>query len=487
MNTLHQPLARVSEAMQEFVWRKDVRLLHVVTTGPLRLAVLEHIAAAEHLGESRCPFFVLEAPCEAEDNGWTARTDELRDDGEELCELLERSDEGIALAPVRAASTDTRTKTPFARFGVELRALVERLQAPLEGVVLVLAPLWVRAPKPWIEELTVLLCQNGFASVRWVIVDLEDAVCAPLSRALGRRARHVDARVDAAAARAETDEMLAAIKAAPSGATGARLCGAAGPPELPPPRKNEATALTPALAMAAGVPEPLTNAALLQQLRALTLGAARSTRDGNAPEATRQQREALELCLNARLVRESVVMELVLGGYVLQGGAHTHALDVFHRARQRAEAAGFAELAVQAQLAVAGSLFAQRRTAEATAAYVEAGQLGAALRSPVLAIESYRMAGQLLAASGMVDFAGAAWRRALDLANAATPLDRKASSAAETARALAALCRTHRLTEQAAALEAQAAAIEGSVDIDSSPPLSHPTAPQSCRDLGTNP
>jgi hypothetical protein len=448
--------------------------------------VLEHIAAAEHLGESSCPFFVLEAPCEAEDNGWTARTEELRDDVEALRELLERGEEGIALAPVRGAFTDARTKTPFARFGVELRALVERLRAPLEGVVLVLAPLWVRAPKPWIEEVTVLLCQTDFANVRWVIVDLEDAVCAPLSRALGRRARQVDARVDAAAARAETDEMLAAIGASPSGATGARLCGAAGPPELPPPRKNKTAAPTPALAAEAGLPAGLADATLAHRLRALTLAAARSMRDGNAPEAARQQREALELCTTAGLVRESVVMELVLGGYVLQGGAHTHALDVFRRARQRAEAAGFAELAVQAQLAVAGSLFAQRHTAEATAAYVETGQLGAGLRSPVLGIEGYRMAGQLLAASGMVDFAGAAWRKALELANSATALDRKASSAADVARALAALCRTHRLPEQAAALEAQAAAMEAPLLLDTVASRNETTAPRDIHDLGVS-
>jgi tetratricopeptide (TPR) repeat protein len=486
MNSIHQPLARVSEAMQDFVRRKDTRLLHVVTTGPLRLAVLEHIAAAEHLGESSSPFFVLEAPCEAEDNGWTARTDELRDDIEALRELLARGEEGIALAPARAASTDTRPKTPFARFGLELRALVERLRAPLEGVVLVLAPLWVRAPKPWIEEVTVLLCQTGLASVRWVIVELEDAVCAPLARALGQRARQVDARVDAAATRAETDEMLAAIGASPSGATGARLCGAAGPPELPPLRKNKTAAVTPILPGEAGLPAAFSGATFTHRLRASTLGAARSMRDGDTPQATRQQREALELCNNAGLVRESVVMELVLGGYALQGGAHALALDGFRRARQRAETAGFAELAVQAQLAVAGSLLAQRRTAEATAAYVEAGQLGAALRSPVLAIEGYRMAGQLLAASGMVDFAGAAWRKALELANSATALDRKASSAADVARALAALCRTHRLPEQAAALEAQAAAMEAPLLTEPVASWSDTTALRDVHDLGVS-
>jgi tetratricopeptide (TPR) repeat protein len=486
MDTITRPLSDVAEAMQGFVRQKDVRLLHVVTTGPLRLAVLEHIAAAEHLDANRCPFFVLEAPCEGEDNGWTARIEELRDDVEELGELLARGEEGVALAPMGAVSTDARTKTAFARFGSELRAFVERLRAPLEGVVLVLAPLWVRAPKPWIEELAVLVGQACLAGVRWVIVDLDDAASGPLAEELGRRAQRLDARVDAAAARAEVDEMLAAIGSAPPGATGARLSGAAGPPELAPPRKGGAAALTPAPAQEAGLPAALADASLTHRLRALMLGAARSMRDGDAAEAARRQREGQTLCLDAGLARESVVMELVLGGYALQSGAHANALDVFRQARRCAEAAGFAELAVQAQLAVAASLLAQRHTTEAAAAYAEAGQLGAALGSPVLAIEGYRMAGQLLAATGNAVLAGTAWREALDIAERATALDRKASSAAEVARALAALCRTHRLLDQATALEVQAAVMEGPVDIESSTPPSHPTGPGDVCDLGVS-
>jgi tetratricopeptide (TPR) repeat protein len=482
MDTITRPLSDVAEAMQGFVRQKDVRLLHVVTTGPLRLAVLEHIAAAEHLDANRCPFFVLEAPCEGEDNGWTARIEELRDDVEELGELLARGEEGISLAPARATSVDARTKTPSGRFGSELRAFVERLRAPLEGVVLVLAPLWVRAPKPWLEALAVLVRQACLAGVRWVIVDLDDAVSAPLAEELGRRARQVDARVDVATARAETDEMLSAIGALPSGATGARLCGAAGPVELPPPRKNEA----PAPMQTADFSAAFADVGFAHRLHALMLGAARAMRDGNAPEAERQQREGQTLCLDAGLVRESVVMELVLGGYVLQGGAQKHALDVFRQARQRAETAGFAELTVQAQLAVGASLLAQRHTAEAAAAYAEAGRLGAALGSPVLAIEGYRIAGQLLAAGGNAELASAAWRRALDIADGATALDRKASSAADVARALAALCRTHRLLAHATALEAQAADMEGPVDIESSTPPSHPTGPGDVCDLGVS-
>ena len=489
MDTIYQPLSRVAEAMQDFVRRKELRLLHVVTSGPLRLAVLEHIAAAEHFGANRSPFFVLEAPCEADDHGWTIRSEELRRDVDELRGRGgrgERGEEESAPPTVRATPNHARTAASIGLFGVELRALADSMRPPMDGIVIVLSPLWVRVPKLWVEEIAALTFQPGLAAVRWVIVDLEDAVCGPLAAALGGRARTIDARVNGAACRAEAVGMLAAMGTAPPGATGARLCGAAGPRELPPPRKTAAKELTPMLAKEVGLPEALADASVAQRLRALTLSAAHAMRDGKAADALRQQCEAQQLCLDAGLVRESLVLEIVLGGYALQGGAHRHALETFRQARRRAEAAGFAELAVQAQLAVAASLLAQRRTDEACAAYAEAGQLGAAMKTPVLAIEGYRMAGQLLAAAGKAELAGTAWRRALDLADNATALDRKTSTAAQVARALAALCRTHRLVAQAAALEVQAAAMEGPVPSESPAAFVETTAPQRFAHLGAS-
>jgi tetratricopeptide (TPR) repeat protein len=173
-----------------------------------------------------------------------------------------------------------------------------------------------------------------------------------------------------------------------------------------------------------------------------------------------EQREARDMCLKAELKREAVTMELVLGGYVLQAKQPAQALEVFRDARTRAEAHHLLNLAVQAQLAQASTLLVLQRSEEAALAYAEAGKLGMAAASPVLAIEGYRMCGQLLAGVGKVKEATSAWKQALEVADKAPEDERRASSAPEAARQLAALCRKHGLKVQAESLEAQAAALE---------------------------
>ncbi|XYH96525.1 hypothetical protein ACMHYB_53565 [Sorangium sp. So ce1128] len=434
-------------------------MLHVVTSEALRLAALDHIAAAEHLGGNRSPFFVLEAPSDAEDDGWAARVDELREDFAELRHAVSEAD-GIELP---AMPEHAEARTALARFALTVRSALECLRAPLAGLVVVLAPLWARDPARWARDVGALVALRELARVRWVVVDLDEPVCAAVIQAFGHRVEEVDARVNDAAVRAGMDQMLSAMTSAPSGATGAPLSGAAGPRAPAPPRKNAPSF------------EAHADAATSHQLRMLVLGAAKAMRDGNAAEAVRQQREALRLCVDEGFVRESIVMELVLGGYALQGGARECALGVFEQARQRAQSAGLAELVVQAHLAVAAALLAQHRTLDAALAYARAGETAAAAGASVLAIEAYRMTGQTLAAAGKTELAAKAWLRALLVAGGATAIEKHASTAPRAARALAEHCRQHRLIQQAEALEAQAAEIEAAAPtMESTLPVAAP-------------
>lgn len=100
---------------------------------------------------------------------------------------------------------------------------------------------------------------------------------------------------------------------------------------------------------------------------------------------------------------------------------------------------------------------------DAVTAYAEAGQLGANHGAPIIAIEAYRMCGQLLASKGRLEEAGTAFRRALDTATHGGEDVMRNSTAMEAARELAKLGRKHGLTGQAESLEAQAAAIEASL------------------------
>jgi hypothetical protein len=78
----------------------------------------------------------------------------------------------------------------------------------------------------------------------------------------------------------------------------------------------------------------------------------------------------------------------------------------------------------------------------------------------MLAIDAYRMSGQLFAGQKRLEEATQVWRRALALAAQAEPAARLGSTAPDVARALADLCARHGLSAQATSLRAQAAALE---------------------------
>jgi len=461
MESIAQPLTRLAEAVQWFAVAREVRLLHVVTSPALRLAALEQVAAGEHHGDNRAPFFVLETPTEEDDDGWEGRAEELRADYEALREALAGGGEGIALPEGWTPPTGPR---PLVSFALEIAEALRRLLAPFDGLVLVLAPVWVRRPSRFARGVRALLSAAALERARFIVVEVDGACCAHVARALGKRAERVDARIDERAARDDMAERLAAMSAAPPGASSAQLTGAAGPAVAPPPRPRAPPPLSPAereeQARALGVPAALLDPGFQQTLRHKVLAAAQALREGNSLLAVREQREARDLCLGAGLAREAAAMELVLGGFVLQAGHPARALVIFRAARLRAEAAGLPELAAQALIATGSLLLVLKRRDDAALAYAEAGQAASKLASPVLAIEAYRLCGQLRAEAGDHRQAALAFRRALDVVGETSPQEQRSSSARDAARQLAALCRKYGLDAQALALEAQAESLE---------------------------
>jgi hypothetical protein len=94
----------------------------------------------------------------------------------------------------------------------------------------------------------------------------------------------------------------------------------------------------------------------------------------------------------------------------------------------------------------------------------------------VLAIESYRLCGQLLFTRNRIELTIHAWKKALELAEVAPPDVASASSAPVVARTLAEACRKHGLKKQAESFEAQAAAFEAPPSLPTEPPVV-PAAP----------
>ncbi|WP_342381548.1 hypothetical protein NVS55_18150 [Myxococcus stipitatus] len=448
--------------MQQFIVTPEVRFLHVVTEPSLRLAVLEHISAGEQHSDNHAPFFVLETPTWDGEGEWSGRAEELRADYEELRAVLAQDVRGVSLPAIWKAPSGARELT---RFCLELSEMLRRLSvSPFDGAVLVLAPVEVREPERWVSELKTLLALEELRKARLMVVEVDGSHSEALAVALAQEALRVDARPDEGQLREDMATMLAGMAAAPAGVTGAQVVGAAGPRGVSPPAKKTQARLSgeqrESLARELKMAPALFDPSFQQALRLKVFAAAHAMREGKSTEAIKGQREARDLCLDAGLNREAVILELVLGGYVLQAKQAPLALEVFCDARKRAEAHELAELAVQAQLSAASTLLMLQRFESAALAYAEAGKLGLVASQPLLAIEGYRMCGQVLARAGNVAEATAAWRKALEVTRSATADERTASSAPEVARQLAALCRKHGLKAQAESLEAQAVALE---------------------------
>ncbi|NVB36761.1 hypothetical protein G6O69_02880 [Pseudenhygromyxa sp. WMMC2535] len=455
MEALVAPLERVVEAGEWFVRTPSLRVLYIVTSKVLRLAVLEHLAASELLEPNDCPFFVLEAPMEAGDDGWSLRCEELRADWAALTTAAAKADRHLdPLWPEHAASTDLE------RFCFELHSALGSCEPTIAGLVLVLAPVWVLDSERWRRDLTALLELPQLRQLRFVIVESELTAGIAVAEALGAAAEIVDTRVDF---RALGHEMRARIETMGSiipGTTGYRLTGGAGPSVLPPPRKGEPPAPSPEQraeqAAALGISPALLDVEAMHGLQVSILGASAAMAEGDVQRAIESQRRARDFCVTNGLEREAAVSELILGSYSLQSGSTDDAETSFVHARERAVAASLPELAVLAQLSVGSCLLVQRRVDEAIVAYAKAGELGAELGAVMLTIEAQRMCGQLLLSKGRPADAASAFAQALAAADRAGDAA-KGSSALAAARALAGLCREHGLIEQAESLEAMIA------------------------------
>jgi tetratricopeptide (TPR) repeat protein len=481
MEAIREPITRLVDSLQWFAAVPELRLLHVVTSNELRLSVLQQIAAHEHLPGNRAPYFILETPYEPDANGWDDRALELRADMDELRDLLAKAERPVALPPMPDAA---RGPTGMAAFAVDLRAAVDCLTPHLEGIVTVLAPVWVNEPQGWVRDLDRLLARPELAQVRFVVVDIGEPLAQPISDRLGALAEQVDARIDRRRFDAEMRAQLANMKDASAATGGMAMGGFPGPKGVvPPPRPRAAAPAGPEqlakAAAEAGVPVAVLDPAKMQQIRVAILGAAHAASEKRFDAAVQHQLEARDLCGEHGLFEQVVTMEVMLGSYMLQAGRPDLALDVFARAVEEAKRRGFGQLAVQAQMAKGSAYFLLKRELDAITAYAEAGRLGAELDAPILAIEGYRVAGQYLAQRGDVGGAAKAFQRALDLAHELPPEDRATTTAAEAARKLAALCRKHGRTIEADYLNALAA------DLESPPASVEPTpagvAPQAPR------
>jgi len=472
MQSVSDPLNRLIEEAAWFARAHEVRLLVARLSGDLRKTALQLLLGLECHADNFSPWVLLEDGHTPADDGWQARASRLAADWEKRREAF--SKEGVALPVVEVVVLDPPphgVSPGLASFLTTVAAEVGALRAPLRGLVLVVAPTVVGDPAVFEEQLGAVLGQAGLEPCRVVLVlDIDVPRPEKLLEVLGDRAVACDCTVD-------PDQQDRDVQALIQGGEGASpaASGAAWPRGVVPPRRVDAPPelsreqRDEALRMSGVKPEFIDQA---PRLKDLVLGAALAMKQGHGPDAVRLQREARDLCHELELHEMKVICQTSLASYLSGLGQRGAAIRELEDAAQYAERHELKVQTPQAFLALGLVQALDGRFPEAAAAYSRAARTAFDAGIVVLAIEGWRLAGQIALQSGNESSGVSCLREAIRVALDAEPDAVKVSSAPEAARRLAALCRQRGLLAQSASLYDQADLMEqgalGREDFDQS-------------------
>ncbi len=471
MEAYLDPLDRLREGLRWFLAVPELLLMHVHASAELRLPALQHISQAQAQPANKAAIFVFTTPAEGADTEWSDRCEELAENFTLLAEEAAKAEPPALLRAPRAGNT-----SGLHGFAEALKQAASAVAPACQGLVAVLSPEGVTDPARWVAELRQLVSDRTLSQVRFIVLETDPAPSRVLASELAGLGESVDVRLDPSATRGFLGKILTGMKSAPDGADPQRIAGMAGPKQAPPPRAGRGAPL-PAAAAAElsqlGMNPALAQPDVMKALRIEALSASLAQQEGRPQDAIQHQVRARDVADAAGLVREATLMQLMLGGYLLQGGGPAQALSVFEDTAKRANTAQLADLEAQSLMAKGGALLMAERPYDAAQAYRSAAAVAETQPSKILAIECYRMMGQILLSSGNETEAASAWQRALAVAEGAPSVERVASSGPIAARDLAALYRRHGMHDQASALEAQVARWETEV------PSPAPEAPPS--------
>jgi tetratricopeptide (TPR) repeat protein len=450
MQSISTPMSSVLEDGAWFARAHEVRLWLVRCDENLRGSLLRLIPRLEFHADNRSSWTVLPDDHTSKDDGWTHRAVRLVDDWQVRSAAFNKAGSEQGEAGFELAQTD------LPAFHSAAAAVLAAQRAPLAGAVVVLAPGLVERPKALHAALAMLIKNPALAAMRWVVVvDVDVPVPAALIDELGpERALVSVGVVDRQQQRRDLQAMLSPE---------APRFGAAFPLGVKPPRRVDdppplPTAQRDAALRASGVdPAYLEHA---PELRRAVLGAALAMSEGDGESALAQQRRACELCDRLGLVAVKVVTRITLASYLSGLGRRDEARHELHAAIAAARAQQAHRAEAQAHLALGLLHNLERASRPAIDAYTAAARASEAAAEPMLAIEAWRMAGQVAARARLVDEAESWFREALRVAGGADPQVVASTSAAEAARQLAELYAKNGQAAQAAAMHEQADALE---------------------------
>ncbi|KYF75452.1 hypothetical protein BE11_26210 [Sorangium cellulosum] len=453
LNCLHDDAAWFTRA-------REVRLLVVRTSGDLRGAVLDLLPGFEFHADNLSPWIVLDDARTGEDAGWVARSNRLAVAWERRREAYARDGVEVGAVPLPATvslrQSPTSGPSPYL-FVFELMAgaVLRGLREPLQGLILVLAPTIVDDARALDEEVARLLTARNLAGCRVVVVlDLEESPPRRAMAAVGPLAIEARCAVEHQQQQADFAALLA------SAHDGARASGGVvGPHGMAPPRRIDAPPELPrehrdAILRDAGINPAYFEAS--PRLRDQILGAALAMQQGRGPDAIAQQRSACDLAASLDLAVVEVICRVTLASYLSALDRSEAAVEEIEQAVNLARAHRLPQQESQALLALGLVHALAQRFADAARAYVHAARTAAAAGATLLAIEGWRLAGQLALEVNAEAQAIDCLKEAVRMAADSEPAVAQLSSGPEAARRLAALCRARGWPTQAASLDEQA-------------------------------
>lgn len=447
MQSISDPLNLLHEDGSWFARAHELRLWVVSCDASLRNPILALVPKLEFHADNQSAWpVVLDAHTKADD-GWQLRANVLAADWARRVEAF--AEAGVAQGPVKAAQGPNAFRTTAAAIG-------QAMVAPLAGLVIVLAPTIVQQPERLEAELTALMGDAALQHCRWVLVlDIDAPVPEILVDALGpQRALVTRCTIDPDQQRRDLSAMLEGNPA---------RFGMAFPVGVTPPRRVDDPPPLPKEQRDAALKAEGIDPALVEQgpeIRANALGASIAMKEGRGADAIEQQRKVRDLCAGVGQHELQVIAQITLASYLSGLEQRPAAKRELLAAIEVARTHELLRPESQAHLAL-GLLHAlDDEQPAAVRAYADAGRTAEAAGEPMLAIESWRMAGQLTAKLRQDDAAVRAFGEALRIAEGTPPEQLERSSAPEAARQLAALYERRGMQAQAASLHVQADAME---------------------------
>jgi hypothetical protein len=457
MESYAAPLRSLAQRTAAFVRDRRVRLFTIATNKPLRQGALDVVLGLEYHADNKSPFVAIHGAFDKR-SAWKQFAAELREQHQKRREKMGEA-KLPALAPLPPQSE------PHADLALTIGQMLDARCAPLEGLVVVLAPAAILDPESFVKDFVEIARLTSARGARFVLVEGEKSCLPPRVIETFAPVMQASAIVDEAAARADLEAQLNASASASLDAPGPAQLGAAWPPGVNPPARRAvpkpSAAEIDALAREIGVPVGYFGTAI-REVRPLVLRAALAMRSGDAFGAVRFQGLARERCAAAGMVREALVMDLVRATFILHTGERDVAETSYRDVADRSKNGGFMDLCAQALMAAASMRVLARDPNGAAVTYGQAGRVAKDAGHPGLAIECFRMAGQLTARHGDREMATRLWSESLSIAKDMSDGDAKRTSAPLAARELAAHMRSMGMPENAPALDALADRLERS-------------------------